>query len=102
MSEPGSLDEYNAKYMRNMKMEGFGINGTKMHQPCPFCAEPDFVIFPIFEMEKHMSRPHTCKSCGRSAKCIFEHVAGGVQMEIVQTGGLEPFPYLPKMRRIDT
>lgn len=98
---PTSISEYNRRFALNHKIEGFGITGVEQHTPCPFCAAPDFIVHKILETERAMSEGATCRECGRSAKAIIKHGDGGVQFEIVQTGGPDQPDWLvPKMRRV--
>lgn len=99
MAEPTDLEEYNARFIGNQGFEGFGLE-TAIAFPCPFCAAPHWATAKVIEMEKVLSRPHHCGECGRSARMITQRAGGGVQFEIVQTGGPDQPDWLPvKMRR---
>lgn len=92
--------EYEQKYFHNQRITGFGL-GVTLHVPCPFCAEPDFLIYKIIEMESALTSDHVCKHCGRGMKTFIERDKyGGTKMEFVQTCGDDPPDFLPKMRRI--
>ena len=98
---PTSLSEYNRRFALNQKIEGFGVVGIETHYPCPFCAAPGFMVARLLETEKVMADGATCKECGRSSRAIFQHMNGGTQFEIVQTGGPDQPEWLqPKMRLV--
>jgi hypothetical protein len=65
-AEPQSMDEYTKRFYENQKIDGFGIYGTGMRVPCPFCAAPDFIVHKILETEDAYGKGGTCKQCGRS------------------------------------
>jgi hypothetical protein len=94
------MEEYSAKVMANMAVTGWGI-GVTNHTPCPFCAEPDWLVFRVIDTEEAIKRDTTCQHCGRSAKALVQRDAGGVSFEFVQTGGADPPPWLtPAPRRV--
>lgn len=99
MSEPTTLDEYNAKATTNIRITGTGLEVT-VHMPCPFCAEPDWLIHRVLETEAAMGKGAQCKHCGRAAKAIYERNSSGIRFEIVQTLGDPPSTWLPAMRRL--
>lgn len=102
MAEPLSAQAYIEKFHANQKIEGFGIDKVTIHVPCPFCAEPDFMLYTILEVEKALEAGATCKHCNRGSKAIIHRENGGMSFEMVQTCGDEPSDWLvPKMRRID-
>lgn len=93
-------EEYVAKFTANQKMTGHGLGNVHVHMPCPFCAEPDFVVYEVLEVQTKMAEGAVCKHCGRGAKAVFTRTPGGVSFEMVQTVGDEQPDYLiPKMRR---
>jgi hypothetical protein len=99
MSDPETYDEYEKKQTLHQLIEGYGAAAT-IHSPCPFCCEPDWMVFSVLEMEPVASRGATCKSCGRSAKLVFTRTETAVAFEIVQTGGRPPPSYLPSIRGV--
>ncbi len=64
--------EFFAKATANMRVSGFGIAETTVHIPCPFCAEPDFMVSRVMESREPFSAGATCKHCGRSARFPVE------------------------------
>jgi hypothetical protein len=100
MSDPKTKEEYFERFAANQRVTGMGFE-VEMHVPCPFCAEPDFLICRVLLAEKDWAKGGTCIACGRSAKAIFRRGPEGPFHEIVQTGGPEPPAWLtPKMRRV--
>lgn len=98
--DPKTLNEYLEKSHENSRLTGYGIEGTMMHVACPFCAAPGFLSYTILEAETALSKDTKCAWCGRSCRAIVENYGGGSKnIEIVQTGGPDSPPYLPKMRR---
>lgn len=91
--------EYEAKFAANQKITGYGVD-VAMHMPCPACAEPDFVVYKILEIEEIMSKERVCTHCGVGMRAIFSHDNGGVSFEIVQTQGPDLPDYLPPIRRV--
>ena len=102
MTEPASAQEYTQRFHANQRITGFGIDGVRMHVPCPFCAAPDWLVHGILETETAMQRDTICQECGRSARALMQRDARGVQFEFVQTGGPDQPDWLtPHMRRVD-
>lgn len=102
MAEPASSEEYLARFHANQRTSGFGITGTTVHMPCPFCAAADWLVTPVIDTEENMQRDTTCSECGRSSLAIVRRSHHGVEFEFVQTGGADPPEWLtPKMRRVD-
>jgi hypothetical protein len=100
-SGPTSKDEYDQRFYKNHLVSGSGLN-TTVHMPCPFCAAPDWSVFPVLETEEVMKGPGaTCKECGRSAKFVFTQTANSKSFELVQTGGDAPPSWLPHVRKVD-
>lgn len=108
MGDLASLDELLAKTMKNTKFEGFGPDMT-MALPCPFCAEPGFIVGPVAAVEEALVAGGRCAGCGRGAKMVpgvapgtpNSVTAGGKSFEIMQTVGPEPPVWLvPKIRRV--
>ncbi len=102
-TDPATLEDYNALFNKNSRIEGFGIEGVTQVAACPFCAAPDWAKWRIMSVQEDMQQEHKCSHCGRSAKFLMEILDGGAghQFELVQTGGAEPPDYLPPARRID-
>jgi hypothetical protein len=99
MSEPASQDDYDHKFHANRRVEGYGFE-TTTRMPCPFCAEPDFMVFRTLEGEAAMSKGAVCRHCGRGARALVTHEGGYTQFEFVQTAGPDaPAWMTPKMRR---
>jgi len=95
------LLEFEAKFQANTKYSGFGM-ATTLHVPCAFCAEPDFMVYKILEVDEAVKKGAVCKSCLRGLKAIF-HVdtPGNKQFEMVQFCGPEAPRFLTPIRRID-
>lgn len=101
-SDPASAEEHEVKFGANMKMTGFGLTGVTQHMPCPFCAEPDFSVYRVIDADVAVASNRTCKSCGRSAKCIVTKNGSSQTVELVQTGGEDlPAWYTNPPRRVD-
>lgn len=102
MTPPANQHEYNVRAQQNTKITGFGAETTTV-LPCPFCAAPDWMKFPVtagLNNYTEQSAPHTCKECGRSGRLIVARSPGEVRSELVQTGGEDPPEWLvPKPRR---
>jgi hypothetical protein len=91
-------DEFNAKAMANSTVSGFGLE-VAQHFPCPGCAEADWKVCKIVDIDADMAADSRCAHCGRSFKVIIERDRSGVRFEFVQTGGDDP-PAWSKMRRV--
>jgi hypothetical protein len=101
-NDPASLAEYQERFNKNKTVEGFGIGNVYTHCPCPFCAAPDWLVFEVFDVEEAMAKSTRCNKCGRSAQSIIKRSAGGVQFELVQSGGPDQPDWMtPKMRRLE-
>jgi hypothetical protein len=96
--DPATLDEYNIKSNANHRMTGYGVE-TAQVLPCPFCGAADFLTARILQFNTDMAKGAVCTACGRGARMITTRDASGVYMEMVQTQGDNPPPYLPPMRR---
>jgi hypothetical protein len=99
MNDPKSLIEHNERSKANYKLTGYGLD-TTIHQPCYFCAAPDFKVYKIIEANERLAEDAICLSCGRSAKGIITRDETTVYMELVQTGGPDQPACLPQIRRI--
>lgn len=87
--DPITIEDHRTKVAENTKVE----NGT-VHLCCPFCAAPDFFVYPdsidrTVELNELLAKGATCKECERSAKVVFDN---GPKM--FQTGGSPPADYL--------
>lgn len=101
MAEPTSHAEYLARFFKNQRVSGQGIDGTTMHLPCPFCAAPDFMVSRVVETSEAIEKGGECKECGRSAKGIVQRAPGSVSFALYQTGGPDQPEWLePKMPRL--
>lgn len=92
-------DEYMRKLEENQKISGFG-DEVRIDTACPFCAEPGFCSYLLFDVHEAMSKPSVCKHCGRGARAVFQRSGSSTRMEIVQTCGDDP-PEYARMRRIE-
>lgn len=108
MNDPATLDEYNAKAMRSQRITGYGA-GVVTHFPCPGCAAPDWLAFPItaaLNGYAGVQDSTACKECGRSFRMVITVTGGGAaaggstESAIVQTGGEDIPAYLPPMERV--
>lgn len=91
-------EQYTAKYQGNEKITGLGLGNVRMHSPCPFCAEPEFVSYLIQDVQEVLERGAVCAHCKRGARAVFKRTAGGVQFELVQTEGDAIPEWCPPMR----
>lgn len=89
-TDPASQEAYNHKFAKHQTVSGSGFS-TATHFPCPFCAEPDWKIATIMEVEQVLSQNTVCQGCGRTARYVYQPVpAGGTLMTLVQTGASSP------------
>jgi len=107
MSDPATLAEYEAKYAKNQRITGYGANVVTQF-PCPACAAPDWLAFPItaaLNGYADVQKPSTCAACGRTFRMAITvegdgpFAGGSTQAAIVQTGGSDIPGYLPPMGR---
>jgi hypothetical protein len=84
--EPTNIIEYNARFLENQRITGWGP-GVEMHMPCPFCTAPDFMVFQIMQTEQAFAKGAVCGSCGRGMKMIVRRGPGEVRYRPVQTEG---------------
>lgn len=105
MSEPKSMVEFGVKYQANLRYEGFG-GQTKTIFPCPGCAEPDWLEFPVtaaMDEYKSVQLPKQCAKCGRTFRLVITRTATEIRQELIQLGGADlPDWYEPKPRRVPT
>lgn len=99
--KPESMEQLAHLTQENMRMEGQGL-AVVTHAPCPFCAAPDWMKWPILDPRSAMELGAQCGECGRGAKAIFTDFPNGCyQFEFVQTSGPDqPDWFHPKMRRV--
>lgn len=98
--EPTNIIDYNARFLENQKISGWGPNPT-IHMPCPFCTASDWLIYRILETRSAMENGSVCNRCGRGARAVFTDLDPGVTFEVVQfTGPDQPDWLEPKMRRV--
>lgn len=97
--DPANMDEYKKKFELNTTYSGQGLD-TTIHVPCPYCAEPEFMVYKIVESETALKKGGFCKHCQRGMVTVF-HVdtPNNKQFEMVQTVGPDAPDYLPKIRR---
>jgi hypothetical protein len=92
MSEPASKEEFEAKFEKNTAYYGKYL-GTGMKMPCPFCAEPDFLVYLIIEVNEKLKEGAVCKHCQRGCKGIVVENPGSISFRMVQTSGDDPSPW---------
>jgi hypothetical protein len=102
---PASAVEFTARFEANYQLTGTGA-GTTVHAPCPFCAAPDFALWPLTTgLHDAMTREATCRDCGRSGAWMYgvSPIGDIYSGEFVQTGGDDPPAWLlPPPRRLHT
>lgn len=99
MADPANILEYNERLRNNIRLDRAGPSAV-LHQPCPFCAAPDFFWASMSAVAATWLIGSNCAECGRGAKGVFVAAPGGVNMEIVQTKGSDQPTWLnPRMRR---
>ena len=94
MGECSSFEDYKIKFYGNQKLSGYGLY-TTMHVPCPFCAEPDFMVHRILDPEAAYTQGAVCAHCKRGMRGIIRRDVGSVWCSFVQTCGDPPPPWLP-------
>lgn len=95
------LAKFTEKFNANTKYSGFRLQ-TTIHMPCGFCAEPDFLVAKILDVDVEMKKANICKNCGRGLKTIFKVDKPGEKVfEMVQFCGPNGPKFLPPIRRID-
>lgn len=67
--------------------------------PCPFCAEPNFTKYPVYETAAEAQIVQTCEACGRSGRYSVEpyELQGfpALRLEILQVAGPQQPVWLP-------
>ena len=94
MFDPPTFDEFNLKYKNNYRMEGYGINGLVIHNPCPFCAEPDAFTNQIFDSLQALEEHHTCEKCLRTFTYETQVSGDSMFFKLILLDGVGPPSYL--------
>lgn len=105
MAEPTTREEYDRLFKKTYRISGHGLPGVMMHLPCPFCAAAGWLDQPLFDPNRAGSGRGpdvTCAECGRSAAFIYAYDGGSSTVELVQTGGADPPPWVPCRRVPET
>jgi hypothetical protein len=101
VSDPATVAEYNQLAAKNARVTGQGTQ-TVTHIPCPGCAAPDWLAFPVtaaLDEYAGVQRPARCAACGRTFRLAITREGGSVISEFIQTGGPALPAYLPPMKR---
>lgn len=96
MAEPSTQAEYERRFKTSYRITGHGPAVT-MHLPCPFCAAAGWLDQPLFDPDRLTSGRGpdvTCTECGRSAAYVYVSTPDSVTVELVQTGGEDPSPWV--------
>lgn len=99
MADPATLEEYQRLFVERTRYEGNGFDTTAI-SPCPFCCAAEHMRVRVLDSEAAFEKGASCVECGRSWRAVMDRSTGGLSFEIVQTGGPDPAPYLPPMRRL--
>jgi hypothetical protein len=99
MSEPATKAEYEAKYAANTAITGYGLE-VLVHAPCPFCAEPEFLVHKVLEVSEALGNGAVCKHCHRGMRGIVTVSASGTVIGFVQTAGPDPAPWIQMPREV--
>lgn len=98
---PDTKEEYEAAYLENTKVLG-RYDTTRTVMPCPFCAAPDWLIFPVtagLSNYRDIQQPATCGVCKRTARMVVDRDAhGNLGCTVVQLGGDDPPAWVPIRR----
>lgn len=89
MAEPTTREEYEARYLENYQVTGYGVEGVTNHFPCPFCAAPDWYVVRVVDFGEPTD-PIDCKACGRAARFWVNREGGTTTMGMFQTAGDDP------------
>jgi hypothetical protein len=98
--DPKTLEDFNAKYMKNHTIFGFGIEGVGMTLPCPGCAEPNFLTYKVIDFQEAIAKVTICQKCLRGFHGLITGSGGNILLEIVQTRGTPVPDYLPPIRHL--
>lgn len=101
MSECTSLEDFRKKQKNNLHMEGIGKD-TTIYIPCPYCAEPEFIVTKMTESGPKWLAGAVCASCGRGMQSlVITDLNGGRKLEFVQIVGSAPPDWMAvKPRRV--
>jgi hypothetical protein len=99
MTEPKSREEYDEKTKANTRIEGT-YRDTTIHQPCFFCAEPDFMVYRLDEVNEATRRGGVCAHCKRGVRGEVDETGSSVSIRLMQTVGPDapPWAWLPRER----
>ncbi|HMI84857.1 MAG TPA: hypothetical protein VK550_12240 [Polyangiaceae bacterium] len=89
-------EEYEKRYAENQRLSGHGPE-VKTHLPCPFCAAPEFLVYPLWPPDEHykaLSDGAVCKECGRGWRAILKVTENSTAVTFEQTKGDDPPPYV--------
>ena len=95
---PVTKEELERRFKENYRIEGFGVDMT-IHCPCPFCGAPDFITYEFWRVTEELSRERVCKECGRGLRGTIERIQDAITLELEQTCGDDPPPYVPIPKR---
>lgn len=101
MTDPTTLDEYNATAKKNSKVTGHGLD-TTLHVPCPGCAGPGWKTYKIIDAEEEFVKTSVCQHCGRGFKLEVHRAPGVTGMKLVQTSGPDCASWVPVIRDKET
>lgn len=82
---------YASRYM----VEGDGPS-AQVHAPCPFCAEADFLTYPLVDVMQALTAGDVrCRSCERTVRFqVKEDAEVGLVIEMFQVAGAPPPPWM--------
>lgn len=102
MSDPKTLEEFNARFAENSYITGTGLE-AEVHLPCPFCAAENFIVFHMLDAEAVAKLESFCMECDRGVILEIKPLKrGGVSWQFKQTRGDDPPAYLPVIERVQT
>lgn len=85
--------EFEARFAKNQRVEGFGVEGVRIHVPCPFCAGADWIVHGLVDVESKYGAGAMCRYCGRGARVLFSKSSNATTLTFVQTYGDDPSPW---------
>jgi|SRR5688572_5266892 len=101
MADPKSREEYERRFNRHQRLEGFGTE-TTLHMPCPFCAAPDFIVARVVDVQAALAKGAVCQECGRGMRLEYTyHQPQVLSFEAIQTCGSDAPSYAPPCRRVE-
>jgi len=98
MADPATLAEFEARVQANTRTRTQD-GRLVLDVACPFCGAGDFLTVDVMAIRHALAAPITCNECQRSIRSTVEGHAQCTRFEMVQTGGDDPPPYLPRFRR---